>query len=221
MLTGAFYLADAVAAQAKADALTAANYLASLSPTEVLTGQDLGGLVLTPGIYFFAASAQLTGTLTLDALNDPNALFVFQIGSSLTTASASMINVINGNGSTGIFFDVGSSATLGTSSVFAGNILADQSITLNTTSAILCSRAIALNGAMTMDTNTISNNCAQGGDLGSGRTDFGSREFGGADSMTAVPEPGTVLLIGLAIAMTVRSRKKLVVKPGLAMPQKL
>ena len=168
----------------------------------------MGGQVLTPGVYFFASSAQLTGTLTLDALNSAGALFVFQIGSTLTTASASMVNVINGNGGTGIFFDVGSSATLGTGSVFAGNILADHSITLNTAAAILCGRAFALNGAITMDSNTVSNNCAQGGDLGRGRTDFDSSGFGGADSAANVPEPGTVLLIGLAIAFMPRSRLK-------------
>ena len=121
-LTGAFHQADAMAAQAQADALTAEKLLSNMSASTVLTGQDLGGLVLTPGVYFFASSAQLTGTLTLDAMNDANALFVFQIGSTLTTASASMINVINGNGGSGVFFDVGSSATLGSGSVFAGNI---------------------------------------------------------------------------------------------------
>ena len=187
-------------------AAAAYQFLASLSPTAVLTGQDLGGLILTPGVYFFASSAQLTGTLTLDALNDPNALFVFQIGSTLTTGSASMVDVINGSSGTGVFFDVGSSATLGTSSVFAGNILAQQSVTLNTTAAILCGRAIGLNGAVTMDTNTISNNCAGEGNFGSGRTDFDSIGFGGADSVTNVPEPGTFLLIGLGIAMIARSK---------------
>ena len=196
-----------MAQPARADAFNAVNFLGSMSPTVVLTGQDLGGLVLTPGVYFFASSAQLTGTLTLDALNDANARFVFQIGSTLTTASASMVNIVNGTSGTGVFFDVGSSATLGSNSVFAGNILADQSITLDTTARILCGRALALNGAVTMDANAISNNCAGDGDLDSGRTDFGSGGFAGADSISEVPEPGTVLLIGLGIAAIARARK--------------
>lgn len=182
-------------------------FLGSMSPTIVLTGQDLGGLVLTPGVYFFASSAQLTRTLTLDPLNDADARFVFQIGSTLTTASASMINVVNGTSGTGVFFDVGSSATLGSNSIFAGNILANQSITMATTARLLCGRAIALNGAVTMDANANSNNCAGDGDLDSGRSDFGSGGFAGADSVTAVPEPGTVLLIGLGIAVIARERK--------------
>ncbi|MBC7452576.1 MAG: DUF3494 domain-containing protein, partial [Massilia sp.] len=164
LLTGADHASDGVAEQAQADARSADQYLATLAPSVDLTGQDLGGLVLTPGVYFFGSSAQLTGTLTLDALHDANALFVFQIGSTLTTASASLVNVVNGSMGTSVFFDVGSSATLGTGSIFAGNILADQSITLNTTARVLCGRAIALNGAVTMDTNAISNNCAQEGD---------------------------------------------------------
>jgi hypothetical protein len=129
-ITGTVHNTDAIAQQARVDALTAYNSLKSLSFTTDLTGKNLGGLTLTPGVYHFNSSAQLTGTLNLDALNDPNAFFLFQIGSALTTASDSTINVLNGGANYGVFFQVGSSATLGTGTTFAGNILADQSITL-------------------------------------------------------------------------------------------
>jgi hypothetical protein len=92
--------------------------------------------------------------------SDPNQPFVFQIGSTLTTASASAVDVLNGDANAGIYWEVGSSATLGTGTTFAGNILAEASITLNTSASILCGRAIALTAAVTMDSNTISNNCS-------------------------------------------------------------
>ncbi|MGZ5200975.1 MAG: ice-binding family protein [Telluria sp.] len=201
-LAGTVHQSDPMAQQARADALAAANYLASLGFTSELTGQDLGGRTLRPGVYAFASSAQLTGTLNLDAQGDPDALFVFQIGSTLTTASASMVNVINGNGRTAVYWDVGSSATLGTSTMFAGNILANQSITLTSRASILCGRAIALNAAVTMVSNAISNTCGQAGSLASGRDDFGSAGFSGgfADGSAAeVPEPCTPWLIALGL----------------------
>jgi type VI secretion system secreted protein VgrG len=139
-----------------------------------------------------------------------NALFVFQIGSTLTTASASSVNVINGTSSTGVYFDVGSSATLGSTTTFAGNILALASITLNTGAQITCGRAIAKTGSVTMDANTISNNCDAGGDLGTGRTDFGSVGFsGGTDAAEAIPEPGTYVLLSSALGLLALARRKL------------
>jgi uncharacterized protein with beta-barrel porin domain len=126
-------------------------------PTTVnLTGQDLGGRTLGPGVYEFNSAAQLSGPLILDAQGDPNALFIFKIGSTLTTASASSISLIGGAHGRNVFFIVGSSATLGTSTLFVGDILALTSITLNTEAKITCGAALARNGAVTLDSNSIS-----------------------------------------------------------------
>jgi type VI secretion system secreted protein VgrG len=156
-VNGTIYQGGAVAAQAQSNLATAYNAAAGLSPTQVLTGQDLGGLTLLPGVYFFSSSAGLTGTLVLDFQSVSNQNIVFQIGSTLTTANGSSVVVENLGSNDSVFWQVGSSATLGTSTAFVGNILALTSITLNTGATITNGSALAQNGAVTLDGNTINN----------------------------------------------------------------
>ncbi len=192
---GMTYAGDPVALQAQTDLTATYTTLAGEAPTKDLTGQDLGGMTLTAGVYHFSSSAQLTGALTLDAEGDPNAVFVFQIGSTLTTASNSSVLVVNGGNDCNVFWQVGSSATLGTTTAFQGSIIALTSITLNT-GATVSGRTLALNGAVTLDDNDVSIlNCAlsadagveagtdssQGADTGSDTSSVGSPE-GGMDS---------------------------------------
>jgi Ice-binding-like len=151
IVTGAKNTADAVALQAKTDLVTAYNDAATATSTSNLTGQDLGGKNLTPGVYTFTSSAQLTGALTLSG----NGVFIFQIGSTLTTASASSVLVAGGAQACAIFWKVGSSATLGLATQFQGNLMALTSITMNTGANILTGRALARNGSLTLDTNQI------------------------------------------------------------------
>ncbi len=154
VVTGTTHIGNAVAQQAQSDLTTAYNDLAGQACGTDLTSQDLGGMTLPPGVYCFSTSAQLTGTLTLDAQGDPGAVFIFQIGSTLTTASSSVVQVINGGSSCNVFWQVGASATLGTTTTLAGSILALQSITL-TTSASVSGQLLARNGAVTLDTGTV------------------------------------------------------------------
>ena len=189
---------DAVAQTALANATTAYNTLASLPfdydySTFVLG--SLGHATLTPGVYHFSSTAQLTGALTLDFQGNSDADFVFQIGSALTTANNSSVNVINGNSNSGVYWQVTSSATLGTDTTFAGNILALASVTLNPRAEILGGRAFALTGAVTLVDNLIANN---------NTLDFGSYGFSGGGEPAVVPLPGALLLfvsgMGSAVA---------------------
>ena len=155
IVNGTIHAADAVAAQARNDANTAYNSLAGQPCNTILTGQDLGGLTLTSGVYCFASSAQLTGTLTLNGQGNPNAVFIFKMGSTLTTASNSSVVLVNGSTACNVFFQVGSSATLGTGTQFIGNIFALASVTL-TTNVTVSGRAVGLNGAVTLDSTVVS-----------------------------------------------------------------
>jgi hypothetical protein len=117
-------------------------------------GQTAGALILNPGVYCFDTSAQLNAILTLNDLGNPNAVFVFQIGTTLTTASSSQVVMASGGRGTNVYWQVGTSATIGTSTSFRGNIIADTSITL-TTSATTTGRVFAINGAATIDSTAV------------------------------------------------------------------
>jgi len=155
VVTGTIHAGNATSLAAQNSIVTAYNTLAGQACNINLTGIDLGGLTLTPGAYCFSSSAQLTGTLTLNALGNPGAVWVFQIGSTLTTASGSRVVFINGGQSCGAFWQVGSSATIGTATAFAGNVLALASITM-TTGASNSGGLFARTGAVTLDSNVVS-----------------------------------------------------------------
>ncbi len=198
LVIGSIHAGDAAALAAQRDAVTAYDALGSETCTVDLSGRDLGGLTLTPGVYCFASSAQLTGDLVLDAGGRADAVFVFKTGSTLTSASNASVRVINGGNDCGVFWQVGSSATLGTGTVFTGSILALASITL-TTGAKVSGRTLARTGAVTMDTNAVSLPvCASGGgtsedagaasDAGTPADDAGLQSDGGT---VAPPDAGS------------------------------
>ena len=143
---------NAEALQGQAD-LTAAYVDAAGRPVDVTTTSDLGGLTLVGGVYSGPSKSplEITGPLVLDGEGDPDAVFIFQTDSTLITDSASSVTLINGAQECNVFWQVGSSATLGTDSVFAGNILALTSISV-TTGVTVHGRALARNGAVTLDT---------------------------------------------------------------------
>jgi hypothetical protein len=153
---GSTYKADVIAAKARADATTAYLDLAGQTcNTKYVVPTDLGGMTLVPGVYCFSSSAAITGTLTLDAGGKPDAVFIFQVGSTLITASNASVALINGAQRCEIFWQVGSSATLGTGADFVGTIIALTSISLKT-DAKLSGRALARNGEVTLESNTVS-----------------------------------------------------------------
>ncbi|HVA88381.1 MAG TPA: ice-binding family protein, partial [Chloroflexota bacterium] len=153
LASGTIHIADGAAAQAQA-ALTAGYIDAAGRTGGTSVSGDLVGRTLTAGVYKSSSSLAVSGDVTLDAQGNPAAVFIFQIGSTLTTGSGSHVILANGASACNVFWQVGSSATLGTNSVFKGNILALTSITL-TTGVNLEGRALARNGAVTLDTNVI------------------------------------------------------------------
>ncbi|MEP7025013.1 MAG: ice-binding family protein [Actinomycetota bacterium] len=153
-VNGTQHISDATAAAAQTDLTTAYSNAAGQAPTTSGLSAIGGGPALTPGVYNASSSLGVSGTVTLDGQGDPNAVFIFQIGSMLTTASGSAISLTNGAQACNVFWQVGS-ATLGTGSAFVGSILALTSITITTGNTIV-GRVLALNGAVTLDDDTVS-----------------------------------------------------------------
>lgn len=204
---GVLYTAsNAVTDQAQIDLTKAYIGLAGMTGAINLTGQDLGGKTLVSGVYHFDAGAQLTGLLRLDAQNNNNAYWVFQIGSTLTTSVDSAVQLINpglnDGRDDGVFWQVGSSATIGVGTAFEGNIVALESITMNTDATISNGRVLARNAAVTLDSNDISIVCPNGGPGYSG-----ALKYDIAGNIVPVPEPCTLLLLSLGLAGLVFKKK--------------
>jgi hypothetical protein len=154
MITGTDHGNDQTTIDARTDLDTAYADAAGRTPT-LLTGPELGGTTVPPGVYNTAAGTMaITGNVVLDGQNDPSAVFIFQMLTTLTTAADSSVTLINSAQACNVFWQVGSSATLGTNSVFKGNIMALTSISI-TTGVNLEGRALARNGAVTLDTDVI------------------------------------------------------------------
>jgi hypothetical protein len=221
--TGAVFVhaGDALAASAQGQLTTAITNLGLLGVGTTL-GVDLTGLILHPGVYTVPAGvSNLTGTVTLDGQGNANAFWLFQMASSLITSSGSVVNVINTGPGAGVFWDVRSSATLGTTTSFEGNILALADINLLTGATIGCGRALASTGQVVMQSNTIGTIC------GAGTGGAGSNGFAGTnlsfvldtvvDTTTGrvvsipgtVPEPGTLVLLGFGLVALFTFRKRL------------
>lgn len=146
---GSTHAADANAALAQSDLATAYNDAASRTVTESVIG-DIGGRTFAAGVYKSESSLGIDGNVILDAKGDPSAVWIFQVGSTLTTGSDSAVTLVNGASACNVYWQVGSSATLGTASNFRGSILALTSITVNSDSAVE-GRMLARNGAVTLD----------------------------------------------------------------------
>ncbi len=168
---GAMHVDDAVAIGAK-NALTTAYTDAASRPTGGSAGTDLAGQTFTPGVRTASSSLLLSsGSVTLDAQGDPNAVFIFQIGTTLITGSNTSVSLVNGAQACNVFWQVGSSATLGTGTRFVGTVMANETITANT-AATIHGRLLARTAAVNLDTNTITtSNCASSASGGGGGTE--------------------------------------------------
>ena len=207
---GLVHATTGLAANAQSQLTLARTRLALLGPGTLL-GSDLAGRTLTSGVYTVPAGvSNLTGTLTLDGQGRSNAFWVFQMPSTLITSPGSKVNLINTGSTAGLFWNVGSSATLDTTTSFQGNILALTSVSLNNKATIGCGRALADTGAVTMDMNTVSIGCGRvsGGSGGGSGLSGGLYVPPGGGTPSPVPEPTTWLLSGIAIAAVIGKTRR-------------
>jgi hypothetical protein len=182
VVNGTQYAADGVALQAQNDLVTAYNSAAGRTPVTVESNPDLGGDNLVAGVYKGTSTLSLTGTLTLNGQGSANSVFIFQAGSTLITASSSTVSLINGASWCNVFWQVGSSATLGTGSAFVGTVMALTSVTLDT-GATVEGRMLARNGAVTLDSNTFSQPaCATSSTTSTTAAPGGTNQGGGGGS---------------------------------------
>ena len=208
--TGAVHQGDAFAITADGQLVNAMTSLGLMGPGTTL-GVDLVGLTLAPGVYtVLAGTSNLTGTLTLDGGGNANAFWVFQMPGTLITSAGSFVNVINTGAGAGVYWNVGSSATLGTGTTFEGNILAYASISFNDAVTLSCGRALAHTGAVTMIGDTVNAiGCSGTGEEGSNGLSGGLEvlQVGGVATplayapLSAIPEPDTyaLMLAGLGL----------------------
>ena len=215
---GTVQMGGAIATSAQDELGIAIGALSAMTPNG--TESSLGGLTLAPGVYSSSSTMDLTGTLTLDGQGNANALWVFQVGSSLSTASSSVVDVINTGSGAGVYWvlpTTSGSASLGSNSLFAGNILANISITLDTNVTDPCGRLLTQTASVTLaGTDTIGIGCS-GILAGSNGLSGGGTITGGGTTppvvtrlpFAPVPEPATLLLFGLGLAGLFTFRKRL------------
>lgn len=200
-------------AKSAQDQLTfARDNLTSLGSGTILAA-DLVGLTLAPGIYtVLAGTTNLSGTLILDGQSNANAAWVFQFPSTFITSANSVIDVINTSANAGLFWNVNSSATLGTNSIFMGNILALTSITLENDASSPCGRTLADNGAVTLSSNSLSNGC--GGFLTDSKglsggldvlTTSDGKSVTSFISASPIPEPSSMVMMVIGLLMLITS----------------